>query len=179
METKCTIKINTLVSSIQERLNDALRNWLTAHLDDGCDTCEQRIVWLSSLRHSGQGGPLTQVVAHPIPDVRLQSVPMALRGSLANVRQHLFEASLDIRIDIQIEEIEQETSIVEGQIMTFGKPARDASSATVTLYENGDRVVEDTTSKIGEFAFEDVKSGLYDMTIAIDDLCVVVPDVEI
>lgn len=177
MGSRCTIKINTLVSSIQERLNDALRNWLTEHLDGGCDTCEQRIAWLTSLRQDGQN--VTHVVAHPIPDVRLQSVPMALRGGLANVRQQLFEAGLDIRIDIQVEEIERETSIVEGQIMTFGRPARDASSATVTLYENGHRVVEDTTTRIGEFFFDDVKSGRYDMTIAIDDLCVVVPDVEI
>ena len=103
MGTRCTIKINTLVSSIQERMNDSLRNWLTEHLDGGCDTCEQRIAWLTSLGQDGQN--VTQVVAHSIPDVRLQSVPIALRGSLANVRQHLFEAGSDIRIDIQIEEI--------------------------------------------------------------------------
>jgi len=119
------------------------------------------------------------VAAHPIPDARLDSVPPALRGSLANVRQHLFEADSDIRIDIQIEEIEQEFSIVEGQIMTFGMPARDATAVTVTLYQDGDKLLEDSTSSIGEFAFEDIKSGIYDMTIAIDELCVVVPGVEI
>ena len=177
MGTRCTIKIHTLVSSIQERMNDSLRNWLTEHLDGGCDTCEQRIAWLTSLGQDGQN--ITQVVAHSIPDVRLQSVPVALRGSLANVRQHLFEAGSDIRIDIQIEEIERETSIVEGQIMTFGIPARDAGSAIVTLYEDGTRLAQDTTSRIGEFFFDDVKPGRYDVTIAIDDLCVVVPDIEI
>jgi hypothetical protein len=175
MGSKCTIKINTLVSSIQKRLNDAKSSWLTEHLAGDCEACDQRITWLKSL----QNGMLTQVVAHSIPDARLASVPTALRGGFANVRQHLFEADSDIRIDVQVEEIERETSIVEGQIMTFGRPARDASSAIVTLYQNGDRLVEDSTSSIGEFAFEDVKPGAYDMTIVIDELCVVVSDVEI
>ena len=177
MGHRCTTKIPRLVSHIPAATNYASRNWLTEHLDGGCDTCEQRIAWLTSLGQDGQN--VTQVVAHSLPDVRLQSVPVALRGSLANVRQHLFEAGSDIRIDIQIEEIERETSIVEGQIMTFGIPARDAGSAIVTLYEDGNRLAQDITSRIGEFFFDDVKPGRYDVTIAIDDLAVVVPDVEI
>ena len=47
------------------------------------------------------------------------------------------------------------------------------------LVQDGDRLAQDTTSRIGEFFFDHVKPGRYDVTIAIDDLCVVVPDVEI
>lgn len=176
----CSVQMNELLRFLQRRSHQTLMKWLEAHLADGCESCHSRAAWLISLGDDTDPDALSRVVAaRAIPDPRLQSVPMALRGGLADVRQELFEARSDIRIDVQIEEIETDSFALEGQIMIFGGEGKSGRGAVVTLYQDGQQVAETTASVIGEFTFGGTRRGKYDLTVEVDDACVIVPELEL
>ena len=180
MVAKCSVQMNELLRFLQQHSHKTLMKWLEAHLADGCESCHSRVAWLISLGDETGPDALSHIVAaRSIPDPRLQSVPMALRGSLADVRQELFEARSDIRIDVQIEEIEPDSFALEGQVMIFGGKGKSGEGAVVTLYQNGERLVETKASVIGEFTFAGANSGNYDLTVLVDNACVIVSDLEV
>ena len=180
MATNCSVQMNELLRFLQRSSHRTLMEWLEAHLADGCESCHSRVAWLIKLGEDLAPDALGQVnVARSIPDPRLRSVPMALRGSLADVRQELFEARSDIRIDVQIEETDPDSFTLEGQVMIFDGEGKSGKGAVVSLYQGGERLAKTTATVIGEFTFTGADSGTYDMTILVDDACVVVPDLEV
>lgn len=180
MAPLCSVQMSELLRFLQRSSHRMLMEWLEAHLADGCESCHSRVAWLMSLGDERDPDPLSRVVtARSIPDPRLQSVPMSLRGSLADVRQELFEARSDIRIDIQIEETDSDSFSLEGQVMIFGGEGKTGGGAIVTLHQDGERLAEATATVIGEFTFTGAPSGNYDLTVVVDDAYVVIPDLEI
>mgnify|MGYP001297362877 CR=1 FL=1 len=176
----CSVQMNELLRFLQRSSHRTLMEWLEAHLADGCESCHSRVAWLINLGESLATDGLSKVIiARSIPDPRLQSVPIALRGRLADVRQELFEARSDIRIDVQIEEIAPDSFTLEGQVKIFGGEGKTGAGANVSLHQDGERLAEATASVNGEFTFTEADSGTYDLTIVVDDACVVVPGLEI
>lgn len=176
----CSVQVDELLGFLQRRSHQTLMKWLEAHLADGCESCHSRAAWLINLGDdTGPDGLSRVVAARSIPDPRLQSVPLALRGSLADLRQGLFEARSDIRIDVQIEEIEPDSFALEGQVMIFGGEGKSGQGAIVTLYQDGERLVQTKASVIGDFTFTGASGGKYDLTVVVDNVCVVVSDLEV
>ena len=177
--TRCTTDMNTLVRHLEGSLNPRLAQTTLTHLENGCDRCNQRIAWLERIARTGGRHIASRVVAMPIPDPRLGSVPMALRGKLADVRQRLFLARSDIRVDVQIEEANDGSFVLEGQIMVFGAGGRNAQGARTSIYKNGNLISETRASEIGEFEFAGLAFAGYDLVMEVEQTCVIVPELEI
>lgn len=176
---RCTTDMNTLVRHLEDRLSRRLVRTTREHLASGCDRCDQRIAWLERIVRTGDQDITSRVVALPIHDPRLNSVPLALRGGLAAVTQHLFQARSDIRVDVQLEEVDSGSFILEGQIMLFGGGGRSARGAKASIYDQGDLISETRANEIGEFDFEGLVSGSYDLVVVVEQTCVVIPELEI
>ena len=179
MKSRCTVRLNLLLDYIDGRQADKLDQWVGEHLANGCGECRPRVRWLRELKEELGEWTTELVVARPIPDRRLESVPMALRSGLAGVRQRLFEALSDIRIDIQTEEIERGSLCVEGQVIVFGSTSSHRSGVKVALYQDGQRLAECAANQIGEFEFLRLRSGRYNLTATVDAVCVIIPDLDL
>lgn len=176
--TRCTVDMNRLVRHLEGSLNLRLTRMTQAHLWNGCEFCNRRIAWLESLARTEDRTINSRVVALPIADPRLGSA-MALRGRLADVRQHLFQARSDIRVDVQVEELQAGSFILEGQIMLFGGRGRNAEGVRTSIYREGNFISETRANQIGEFTFEELASGSYDLVAEVEQVCVLVPEVEL
>ena len=70
-------------------------------------------------------------------------------------------------------------SVLEGQIMLVGGGGRTAGGANVSYCQDGNLVNEVCANEIGVFDFERLVAGVYDLTVEVDQKCVVVPELEI
>ncbi len=123
---------------------------------------------------AAQPGLVRRVVAQLLYDSRLQPAPMGVRGAELAERRLLYQGEA-VGVDI---EIKQHVALV-GQIL----PEVDAEAlagAEVQLHQRDHRLIASTLADAdGQFSFEGVRPGAYDLTVRLAESQIEISGIEI
>jgi hypothetical protein len=179
------LKYETLLDYLEDRLLAEERSAVDAHLAVGCPQCERRFRLLREVFESVAGDrtvappadvlkkavgitgrepsrpkPWMRVVAALSFDSRLQLSPAALRGA-GRARQMLFTTE-QVDIDLQFKPAGVDHDLL-GQVLGAGH-SEEAVPAFVSLQRSGGQPLRATeTDSLGQFAFRQIPSGIYDL----------------
>ena len=176
----------TLVNYLEERLSVEERRSVDAHLASTCEACGRHLALLrkvfdtvnsdhttpppaSVLKRaidipltnpkSPQPGTLQRLIAALSFDSHLQLSSALTRGA-SRERQMLFSAE-NMDIDLKITPARGNHDLL-GQVM--GEQAGNVASAFVSLQSNSGQILRATeTDSLGQFAFREISSGVYDL----------------
>ncbi len=119
------------------------------------------------------------MLAQPLLDTQLHPRLAGVRGASTLSRRRVYEAESKICIDIQQHEIRPGSATLEGQVLIRGGKLEDVAQAVVHLNQNGTAVHDSGGDVFGDFSIPDVLPGRYDLTVALEDLVVVVKGIEV
>jgi hypothetical protein len=192
------VEIGTLFEAA--RLNAVLDSGAQSHLE-GCDLCRSRMNWMKTATSMGPAelsyeppeealnrvlklgrasAPLKRLRKFIVASLSFDSfaalAPAGVRRAESAERQMTFEADgIDISLSIRPQQNSMLT--VTGQVLTkAGEPITDAA-ARVDLVRDGDHVATSTLSPWGEFVFEDVERGTFEVQISLTDRLLRTPSV--
>jgi len=179
------------------RMNTLLDAASQAHLE-GCNECRTKLSWMETAARLGS----REMTYEPAPEVLNQvlglvrtpgrmkqlrnfilaslsfdsfagTAPAGLRANEAAARQLTYEAD-DIEIALSITGALERTFTITGQVISkSGAPIHDSSSASADLVDEGDHIKSSALSNWGEFMFEGLSEGDYDLQMTLDNLRVV------
>ncbi|MBI2912161.1 MAG: carboxypeptidase regulatory-like domain-containing protein [Chloroflexi bacterium] len=122
----------------------------------------------------GLPGRVRRVVAQLLYDSQLQPAPTGVRGSERGARRLLYQGDA-VGVDL---EIRQHVALV-GQILPEVAP-EGLAGAEVQLHQRDRRIVASTQADAdGQFSFEGVRPGDYDLTIRLSDTEIAISGIEI
>jgi hypothetical protein len=179
------LKYETLLNYLENQLSAEGRSEIDAHLAGGCPLCERRLSLLREVLESVAGDrtvappanvlkkavgiagrersrpkPWMRVVAALSFDSRLQLSPARLRGT-GRTRQMLFTTE-QVDIDLQVKPAGVDHDLL-GQVLGAGHSG-EAVPAFVSLQRSGGQPLRATeTDSLGQFAFRQIPSGVYDL----------------
>jgi anti-sigma factor RsiW len=177
---------------------DAAR--LAAHLASGCRQCAPTRDWYASVREavarddSPEPPPwvfkravrifdekasrprlierLGRAVASLVFDSFAQPAVLGVRSTETANRQLLYRAG-DYHIDLQIAPSDASKSDVRGQVLREGEAGFESvAGLKIELAREGKAAQETLTGGTGEFAFESLESGEYDLCLETRDLTI-------
>lgn len=119
---------------------------------------------------------ILRVFAHLQFDSRLQMSSLPTRGA-ARSRQMLFTAE-QVDIDLQITPDNGEHSLM-GQVLSSAEDAESSSAFVCLQQESGMLVRGVETDALGQFAFKEVPSGIYDLVFELGNQEVTIKSLEI
>jgi hypothetical protein len=181
------LNFETLLNYVEGSLNPEAASAVEAHLNQPCTRCRalsgQIAELLHLMTHDNTVAPpqpllqrmLAVVKRHTAPDrPRIpaalvfnswQHAPLAaVRGS-GQAHQLLFSAE-GLDIDLHLTSSQDETT-VRGQIL--GSDQDKAQPApVVNLYSGGDFVATTATDRLGQFVFQSIPAGTYELHIELD-----------
>jgi hypothetical protein len=182
------LNFETLLDYVEGLLSSETTAEVETHLNQPCPRCRAlvgRITEVTNLMLNDQTqapprAVLQRMLAtlHRHAAVNRPRVPATLvfnswqHAPLAAVRgpgqaQQLLYSAEGLDIDLHLTAGQNDTT-VRGQILGA---ARDAAQPTpvVVLYTGGDFVATTTTDRLGQFVFQSLPSGTYDLHIELDD----------
>lgn len=193
----------TLINYIGNKISDAERAEVEAHLfSDACQECSgkadrlrvvlgavvkdrsfappssvlQKAVNIDLKQPVALAQPFLQMLAKLQFDSRLQLSPMQSRG-VAKTRHMLFSTP-QLDIDLEITPERGEHNLV-GQILD-SEQADEPSQAFVSLKTESGEVLQGTeTDSLGQFTFQQVPPGIYDLTFDLDSQEVFISSLEL
>jgi hypothetical protein len=194
------LKYETLLDYLEDRLLAEERSEVDAHLVGGCPQCKRRLSLLREVLVSiagdntvappadilkkavgiaGRGPfrpkPWMRVIAALSFDSRLQLSPAALRG-VGRARQMLFTTE-QVDIDLQVKPAGVDHDLL-GQVLGAGHSG-EAVPAFVSLQSSGGQPLRATeTDSLGQFAFRQIPSGVYDLVFDLETQEVAVTGLE-
>lgn len=194
----------TLLSYIGNRLPDADRAKIEAHLfSDSCQECGSKIARLRTVldavttdrtiappqavlrkalnldlkQQVTLAQPFLQMLAKLQFDSRLQLSPMHVRGGGAKTRHMLFSTP-QLDIDLEITPEDGDHNMV-GQILD-SEQTNEPSLAFVSLKNETGEVLQGTeTDSLGQFTFQQVPPGVYDLVFDLDSQEVFISSLEL
>jgi 5-hydroxyisourate hydrolase-like protein (transthyretin family) len=192
----------TLLNYLEERLPPEERNAVDAHLASVCESCGRHLALLrkvfETVNHDHSTPPPAAVLkrAVDIPltnprapqpatwqrlvaalsfDSHLQLSSALTRGS-SRERQMLFSAE-QMEIDVKISPARGSHDLL-GQIM--GEPSENVSAAFVSLQSSTGQFLKATeTDSLGQFAFHEISSGVYDLIFDLETQEIAVHGLEV
>jgi hypothetical protein len=181
------LSYETLLNYLENQLSTEERNVVEAHLAEACQQCDRGLTRLRAVLDSAardrtvappeavlkravetalrgkkpsQPGPWTRIVAALSFDNRLQLSSAAIRGA-ARIRQMLFTTE-QMDIDLQIKPVGAVHDLL-GQILGTAR-SEELLPAFVSLHSKEGELLRATeTDLLGQFAFREVPSGIYDL----------------
>jgi len=194
------LKYETLLNYIENSLSAEERREVDAHLAEGCQQCERRLHLLRAILESVAGdrtvappldvlkqavriaqqephrpNPWMRVVAALSFDSQLQLSPAAMRGT-GRARQMLFTTE-QVDIDLQVKSVGTDHDLL-GQVLG-GEHSAQAISAFVSLQSvGGESLRAPKTDSLGQFAFRQIPSGVYDLVFDLETQEVAVTGLE-
>jgi hypothetical protein len=196
------LKYETLLNYLDDRLPAAQRSEVDAHLAESCQVCERRLARLSTVLHvaaadrtvappeavlkraiesrrTGDGSPAPKpwmrVVAALSFDSHLQLSSAATRGP-ARARQMLFSTE-HVDIDLQVKPGRGEHDLL-GQVLG-ARSVGEAVPAFVSLQGSaGHPFMATETDPLGQFAFRQIPSGVYDLVFDLENQEVAITGLE-
>jgi len=174
---ECRYKLGQIVEYLMGGMDEAARKEHQAHVAAGCVLCEDRIAQFGGYLQDTEP-EVQQMVAQPLMDMQIAS-PAGVRGGAEPTRRRVYEAESKVCIDIDQHEVEPGTSTVEGQILIRGGNLDDLDGVNVSLCQGGLPMFVGTVDMLGDFTFEDVPSGNYDLTMTVGNLEVAIRGIEI
>lgn len=120
--------------------------------DQGVDDLKPIPMPESDAEKSAEADPVTdQPVAERDPDVKQPSSWLSRGGSICS---HWVRLTSEGKLRGEI------------NLLQTGGPEQPVGSLKVAIYRNGKRVGEDVTNEAGQFAFREVKSGVYSLLVS-------------
>lgn len=194
----------TLLSYVGDCLPEADRAQIEAHLfSDLCQQCGSRVARLravleavtkdnsvappaSVLRRAldidlkrptaPSAQPFLQILAKLQFDSRLQLSPLLARG--ASKTRHMLFSTPQLDIDLEITPEDGDHSLV-GQILD-SEQANEPSLAFVSLKNETGEVLQGTeTDSLGQFTFQQIPTGVYDLIFDLDSQEVFISSLEL
>jgi hypothetical protein len=181
------LNYETLLDYLENRLSAEEQNAVEAHLAESCPQCNRRLTRLRAVLDATEGdrtvappadalkraietarsrkrttqpGPWTRIVAALSFDNRLQLSAAATRGA-ARVRQMLFTAE-QMDIDLQIKPVGADHDLL-GQVLGTGRSGEELPAFVRLQSSEGELLRATETDSLGQFAFREVPSGIYDL----------------
>jgi hypothetical protein len=192
----------TLVNYLEERLSVEERSAVDAHLALTCESCGRHLALMRKVFESAKGDyttpppvsvlkraidiPLTnprppqpatwqRLIAALSFDSHLQLSSALTRGA-SRERQMLFSAD-QMDIDLKISATRGSHDLL-GQIM--GEQNENIISAFVSLQSNSGQILKVTeTDSLGQFAFREISSGVYDLIFDLETQEIAVHGLEV
>jgi hypothetical protein len=193
----------TLVNYLEERLSEKERSAVDAHLASACESCGRHLALLRRVFETARGDHMTPPPASvlkraidisltnpraPQPatwqrliaalsfDSHLQLSSALTRGA-SRERQMLFSAE-QMDIDLKISAARGSHDLL-GQVM--GEQAGgNVTSAFVSLQSNTGQILRATeTDSLGQFAFREISSGVYDLIFDLETQEIAVHGLEV
>src|SRR5919106_3927756 len=179
------LNYETLQNYLEDRLSAEERSEVDTHLAEHCEQCHRHLALLQAVLESVAGDrtvappanvlkkavgiagrepprpkPWMRVVAALSFDSRLQLSPAAMRGT-GRARQMLFTTE-QVDIDLQVKPAGVDHDLL-GQVLGAGHSG-EAVPAFVSLQSSGGQPLKATeTDSLGQFAFRQIPSGVYDL----------------
>ena len=204
----CKVSLPHLLDYIDDQLSSMQMEWLREHVASGCGRCSDQLRWairLTTLMRTDSmveppiwvtnrakrlwpqasedkmrfGMWLLRSVAQKIMDTRLQPALAGIRGRAALDYRLMYEASSNISIDIQIDQAMGGKAELEGQALIRGGNLGDSAGAAISLWQGREQKMGTEANAFGEFSFSDLMPGRYDLTIDLDGMNIIIPDVEV
>ena len=181
------LSYETLLDYLENRLSAEKRNAVEAHLAEPCPQCDRRLARLRAVldatagdrtvappgdvlrraidtarsgKKPSQPGHWTRIIAALSFDNRLQISAAATRGA-ARVRQMLFTTE-QMDIDLQIKPAGADHDLL-GQVLGTGRSGEELPAFVSLQSSEGDLLRATETDSLGQFAFREVPSGVYDL----------------
>jgi len=184
--------IEQLLDFVQGRAEAALADQIQTHLASGCARCQGDVEWVHQIVRltasddsveppswvlnrairlfpapSEQPKPslLQRLVASLVFDSLTQLQPAGVRQSISAARQVLYRAS-DWDVDLSFEAGEQpETIDITGQVLKEEASPEEVAGIPVHLAQAGKILFSAQTDQLGEFTFDHVPAGTYELSI--------------
>lgn len=196
------IKHGTLLSYLEDQLSGEERSQVDAHLARPCWQCARDLTLLRAVLHStaedrtvappeeilqraidipkshqpSQPRPWLRVVAALHFDSRLQLSAAATRGA-TRTRQLLFTTE-QVDIDLQIKPGRDESDLL-GQMLSARHPEQLAPVFVSLQSSAGELLRATETDLLGQFAFRQIPSGIYDLIFELENQEVAVTGLEL
>jgi hypothetical protein len=186
------MKIEQLLDLAQGRAGAALADQIQAHLASGCARCQanwnwiQKVAWLAATDDSLEPpqwvleravrlfqayGPepkpsrLKRLVASLVFDSLAQMQPVGIRQTAQAERQFLYQAG-DWDVDLLFEAGDEPGMIsITGQVLSSSAAIQELDGIPVHLGQAGKILISTVTDRLGEFTFDHVPSGTYELSL--------------
>lgn len=196
----------TLIDYIDGRLGDAADSLVASHLGAGCLKCDEVRQWyvrvrdiaatdeqidppawvlqralrlFSAQRTDTTVGKLKQFVARLVFDSLSQPVIEGVRLTQSPARQLLYRANA-YSIDLQIATRQESVAGVYGQVLREGETRFDSvSGLRIELTGEGRVLHTALTNEMGEFEFDKVRHGDYELRINMREGTLTIPQLVI
>lgn len=169
----------------------------SAHLEE-CENCQADVSWLQwiagfgvrekeyepparakasaqksfRLRTPGIRKIAREVVANLVYDTFNAPLQAGVRGQDLPARQALYRAN-NVQLDLKIE-LGDEKGLIIGQLVA-DKPDMDITGLEIELVQKGEVIGKSRTNALGEFIFQDLPKGNYELQVVLNDTMVKLP----
>jgi hypothetical protein len=113
-----------------------------------------------------------ELVANLIFDSLSQPVPIGVRQRDLPARQALYQAG-NLQLDLKIE-VGDERGLLIGQIVS-DKTDVDVKDVSIEITQAGEVIGKSRTNALGEFVFQDLPKGNYELQVVLSDTMVKLP----
>ena len=202
---KCP-KFQTLIDYVDGRLGDDRAVLVGEHMSAGCLKCDEVRRWYVSVRDIAATddlidppawvlkralrlfdaeraptalGKLKQLIATLVFDSLTQPAPEGVRLTQSPVRQLLYRADA-YSIDLQIAPREESVAAMYGQVLREGETRFDSvNGLKIELAGEGHVLHSTVTNEMGEFEFDKVRQGDYELRINLRESTLTIPQLVI
>lgn len=183
------LNFETILNYVEGSLSLEARSGVEAHLNQPCLHCQALAARVTDLLHlmanDNTIAPPRAVVQRMLAVIHRHAatdrprIPatlvfdswqhdplLAMRGPESALHQQLLFRAEGLDIDLQLTSSQDDTT-VRGQILSAGQD-EVLLAPVVVLHSRGDVVAATETDRLGQFAFESVPSGIYDLHIELE-----------
>jgi len=190
------IEIEQLLDVAQGRAEAAVANRIQTHLVSGCARCQDNWSWIQRIVHLAaaddsvepppwvlnqaiglfeaygpqrQPGRFQRLVASLVFDSLAQPQLVGVRQTGSAARQYIYRAD-DWDVDLSFEPGEEpETLDITGQVLKGEAVTEEITGIPVHLTQAGQILASTVTDRLGEFTFDHIARGTYDLSLELRD----------
>ena len=121
---------------------------------------------------------LETIVANLVYDSLNEPLPQGVRRSDVAARQAGYEAD-DLRMDVKIQALDEETIAIVGQLTAQTDDGPESARWLPIALNKDERIIKiSTTNQFGEFLFEGLPHGVYELRVLLSDKVLRLPPIQ-